>query len=223
MPQQDFERLEHDLRERLRRPLPGAAAHWRFAPRPSPLDWEPDLEPHSARRAATLILIYPGHHGPTFPLTVRRADLAHHPSQVSLPGGALDPGESADAAALREAFEEIGVASDDIRIVGRLSPLWVSVSNFVIEPIVGVTTVQPTFLLHPGEVETLLEVPLADVRDPLRLAWASRQRNGVPFDFPYFDLAGRMVWGATAMILGELACLFDAEHAPPPNNGDVPS
>jgi 8-oxo-dGTP pyrophosphatase MutT (NUDIX family) len=219
---QDLETLEHNLRERLRLPLPGAAAHWRFAPRPSPTDWGPDLEPDTARRAATLILIYPGHDGPAFPLTVRRADLAHHPSQVSLPGGALDPGESADAAALREAFEEIGVASEHIRIVGRLSPLWVSVSNFVIEPFIGFTTVRPTFLLHPGEVEALLEVPLADVRDPKRLAWAALRRNGIPFDFPYFDLAGQRVWGATAMILGELACLFDADHAPPPTNEEPP-
>src|SRR5687768_9984333 len=123
--------LELFLRGALRAPLPGPAAQRRFAPAPLRDGWAPDLLPHGARRAAALLLIHPGPDGPSFPLTVRHHDLPHHPGQVSLPGGKLDPGEDGRAAALREAWEEIGVPSDDVRIVGSLSTVWIAVSNFV--------------------------------------------------------------------------------------------
>jgi 8-oxo-dGTP pyrophosphatase MutT (NUDIX family) len=207
--------LEGHLRQRLAEPLPGASAHRRFAPVPPRVEWSPDATPAEARVAAALILIYPSPAGPAVPLTLRHQRLPHHGGQVSLPGGALDPGESARAAALREAEEEIGVAAADVRLLGRLSTLWVGVSNFLIHPFVGVADTPPTFNLHPQEVEALLEVPLTDVRDRRRLRWSTRDRAGVRVDVPYFDLGGHVVWGATAMILGEFACLFDPDHAPP--------
>ena len=105
----ELKSLEVLLAGRLTRPLPGAAAQWKFAPTPALKGWEPDKPPATARAAAALILLYPGEHGPSFPLTMRRHDLPHHPGQISLPGGALDPDEEAAAGALREAHEEIGV------------------------------------------------------------------------------------------------------------------
>jgi 8-oxo-dGTP pyrophosphatase MutT (NUDIX family) len=204
--------LELFLRAALRAPLPGPAAQRRFAPAPLRDGWAPDLLPHSARRAAALLLIHPGPDGPSFPLTVRHDDLPHHPGQVSLPGGRLDPGEDGRAAALREAWEEIGVPSDDVRIVGSLSTVWIAVSNFVVQPFVGVTDVTPGFRAHPGEVSELIDVRVADIRDRGRLKRARRVRDAVELEYPYFDVAGREVWGATAMILGEFVCLFDAAH-----------
>jgi 8-oxo-dGTP pyrophosphatase MutT (NUDIX family) len=209
-------RLEDFLRRRLDDPLPGAPAHWRFAPTPPREDWAPDLRPEHARRAAALVLIYPSAHGPAVPLTVRHASLARHAGQVSLPGGAIDPGESAEAAALREAEEEIAVPPSAVRVLGALTPIWIGVSNFLLHPFVGVTDDAPAFRLHPHEVERILEVPVRDLRDARRLKWATRDRAGVVVSFPYFDLQDEVVWGATAMILGEFACLFDAAHAPPP-------
>ncbi len=129
--------LETFLTRRLRDPLPGAAAQQRFAPIPVRPGWAPDLTPDTARRAAVLLLLYPGATGPALPLTVRHPDLPHHAGQVSLPGGALDPGESPDAAALREATEEIGVAAGQVRLLGALSTLWIAVSNFVLTPARG--------------------------------------------------------------------------------------
>jgi 8-oxo-dGTP pyrophosphatase MutT (NUDIX family) len=208
--------LESRLRTRLDAPLPGAAAQWRFAPTPALPGWSPDLTPDTARRAAALILLYPGIDGPSLALTVRRADLPHHPGQVSLPGGAIDPGESALAAALRETEEEIGVDPASLRVIGPLSSLWVIVSNFLLQPYIATTDVRPDFHPAPHEVAELLEVPMSHVIDAGRLGWSRRTIRDRDIQYPQFLLAGHAVWGATAMVLGEFACLFDPAFSPPP-------
>jgi 8-oxo-dGTP pyrophosphatase MutT (NUDIX family) len=202
--------LEVFLRARLAAPLPGPDAQQRFAPRPPRKSWRPDDQPATARTAAALILLYPTDTGVAFPLTVRRDDLPLHPGQISLPGGGLDPGEEPATAALRETREELGIDPGEVRLVGALSPLWVVVSNFVMRPYVGVIDRQPAFRPEPGEVAELIEAPLAWLRDPARVGWAERVRDGVRVEFPYFDFAGHRVWGATAMVLAELAALWDA-------------
>ena len=212
--------LETFLRSALSKPLPGPDVQRRFAPVPARDGWAPDLRPVTARHAASLILIHPGPDGPSIPLTVRHADLPHHAGQVSLPGGALDTGERADVAALREAHEEIGVPSDDVRIVGALSSVWIGVSNFLVHPYVAVTDVTPGFRAHPGEVATLFDVTIAALCDRRNLKWARGARGNVEMAYPYFDIRSHVVWGATAMMLGEFACLFDPEQTPgPPPDG----
>ena len=139
----DLPAVETFLRERLTQPLPGAVVQRRFAPRPARKGWEPDQQPAGARQAAALILLYEVDGALVLPLTVRRDDLPHHPGQVSLPGGAIDPGEPAELAALREAHEEIGVIPDDVRMIGSLSTLNVIVSNFVVRPFIGVASHRP--------------------------------------------------------------------------------
>jgi 8-oxo-dGTP pyrophosphatase MutT (NUDIX family) len=212
---EDLPGLDAFLRTRLAAPLPGAEAQWRFAPSPAFAGWAPDLTPEHARRAAALILIYPGPDGPTIPLTVRRADLPHHPGQVSLPGGALDPGESPQEAALRETQEELGVARERPQIIGPLSTLWVIVSNFVVHPFVATMDQRPMLLPEPREVAEVLEVPLSEIFDRARIRWERRTMRGREIAYPHFTLQNHAVWGATAMILGEFAHLFDATFEPP--------
>jgi 8-oxo-dGTP pyrophosphatase MutT (NUDIX family) len=206
--------IETFLRRRLTAALPGAEAHLRFAPRPQRETWRPDDRPATARRAAALILLYPGEHGATIPLTVRHSDLPHHPGQVSLPGGRIDAEESAESAALRETHEEIGVEPDRVRVLGPLSSLWVIVSNHLVQPFVGVSDTRPEFQLAAREVEELVELPLANLHDITRIGWERRLRDGVDVAYPYFKLAGHQVWGATAMILGEFGALFEPGFAP---------
>jgi 8-oxo-dGTP pyrophosphatase MutT (NUDIX family) len=212
----DPSNLESFLRERLAHPLPGPDAQLRFAPHPRRRSWRPDQEPEGARHAAALILLYPGAEGPSFPLTVRRHDLPVHAGQVSLPGGGIDPGEAPGAAALREAHEELGIDPGAVRLIGPLSPLWVIVSNFVVRPFVGVTDARPAFCAAPREVAELVETPLSAIRDPARVVWTSRMRDGVRVHYPYFDFGGHHVWGATAMMLSELASILDPSFSPPP-------
>jgi 8-oxo-dGTP pyrophosphatase MutT (NUDIX family) len=142
------------------------------------------------------------------PLTVRGLGLARHAGQISLPGGAADPGETIVDAALREASEEIGIDPSSVRVLGELTPVHVLVSGFTLHPIVGVTETQPDFVAAPGEVEEILEISLDDLRDASRIRRGLRMREGLAIEYPYFDLVGHQVWGATAMILGEFISLL---------------
>jgi len=153
-------------------------------------------------------LIYDGPEGPALALTVRASGLTRHAGQISLPGGAADAGETLAQTALREAHEEIGVEPSTVIVLGELTPVHVLVSGFTLHPVVGVTHQRPVFEAAAGEVEAILEVSLDDLRDASRIRRGTRIREGVAVEYPYFDLLGHQVWGATAMVLGEFVCLI---------------
>jgi 8-oxo-dGTP pyrophosphatase MutT (NUDIX family) len=200
--------IERSLRERLAQTLPGIEAQMRFAPELLRTAWRTGQFPAESRQAAALLLLYPHEHGAAVALTVRASGLARHPGQISLPGGATDPGETLAEAALREAAEEIGVDPAAVRVLGELTPVHVLVSGFTLHPVVGITDRRPDFVRAPEEVEEILEVSLADLRDASRIRQGVRMREGVAVEYPYFDLLGHQVWGATAMVLGEFICLL---------------
>lgn len=199
--------------------MPGDAAHARFSPRPPGGGSFARKVPADARQAAALILLYPSAPGSddaglqlssfSLPLTVRHADLPDHAGQISLPGGRIDAGETAEAAALREAQEEIGVDPASVRILGSLTPLYVMVSRFVVTAFIGVVNARPDFQPASREVAELLEVPLSQLHDPSVLQWGTRTREGYIVDFPYFQIGDHQVWGATAMMLGEFITILD--------------
>jgi 8-oxo-dGTP pyrophosphatase MutT (NUDIX family) len=202
--------LETVLRERLAGTLPGLDAQLRFMPTPPRSGWKPGEFPSDARIAAGLLLLYPGERGPSIPLTVRASSLRRHAGQISLPGGATDPGETLAQAATREAHEEIGVDPGGVRVLGELTPVHVLVSGFTLHPIVGIIDARPSFTLAAHEVEEVIEVSVEDLQDASSIRQGTRTREGLAIEYPYFDLMGHQVWGATAMVLGEFICLLQA-------------
>jgi len=203
--------LPDALRRRLASPLPGVDAQSRMSPRPR-LGADAGIDVAALRPAAALLLIYPMDNAWHLPLTVRGSNLRHHTGQVSLPGGRLDDGESIEQAAIREAHEEIGIVPSEVQILGRLTPLTVFVSAHLLHPVVGFVTRRPEFNLHSHEVERLIEVPLALLREPHRVLWEERTRILPPagvMKVPYFDLLDARVWGATAMVLAEFVALVE--------------
>jgi len=199
-----LQEVESALRIRLAGTLPGLEAQIRFAPFPG----RARTAQTGARTAAALLLLYPGEDGVAVPLTVRASTLARHAGQISLPGGAAEPDETLAQAALREASEEIGIDPADVRVLGELTPVHVLVSGFTLHPVVGVTDARPAFQAAPDEVDQIVEVRLEDLRDASRIRTGTRVREGLAVEYPYFDLYGHQVWGATAMVLGEFICLL---------------
>lgn len=124
-------------------------------------------EGSNPRRSAVLMLFGEGEHGPDLLLTERSHTMRSHPGQVSFPGGRLDPGETPEQAALREALEEAGVEPEGVRLLGRLPELWLPPSNHAVTPVVGwwadPTEVAPT---SPEEVHAVYRVPISELCDP---------------------------------------------------------
>jgi 8-oxo-dGTP pyrophosphatase MutT (NUDIX family) len=132
---------------------------------------------------------------------------------VSLPGGRVDDGETFEQAALREAEEEVGVDPRTVDVVGRLTPLHIPVSGYLLHPVIGFTVMRPAFQRAEWEVARIIEAPLSLLSDPrvVKREMRTRTLNGqtIDVDVPYFDIDGEKVWGATAMVLSEFRALVE--------------
>jgi 8-oxo-dGTP pyrophosphatase MutT (NUDIX family) len=162
------------------------------------------------RPAATLLAIYPDAGGDlVVPLTVRHETLRAHAGEVSLPGGALDAGETHEEAALREAWEEVGLESGSVRIVGELDPVWIPVSNYELRPFVGTVAAPPVLVPHDAEVASIVELPLRALWDPEVAGVEEFEVNGFALRAGVYRFGGVRVWGATAITLGMLARVLE--------------
>ena len=196
------------------------------APRPIPLDERllprtPDGEVTRrryerasfppARPAATLLAIYPDEAGAlVIPLTVRRDELRSHAGEVSLPGGAVDRADaSREAAALREAWEEVGLEPSLVRVLGSLDDVWIPVSNFELRPFVGTIDARPSLVPHDAEVASIVELPLAALFDPELVGTEEFSSRGFRIHAGAYRFGGVRIWGATAMTLGMLAWVLE--------------
>jgi 8-oxo-dGTP pyrophosphatase MutT (NUDIX family) len=160
------------------------------------------LDAHGRTEAAVLIPMHGWPENPGLVFTERRSDLRRHAGEISFPGGRRDGGEELLDTALREAEEEIGLAPDNVEVVGALPPIGTFVTNYKVHPFVGLIEQGLRFEPNPSEVESVLVASLDDLvagYDRRRLV-----RRGVPIKTDTYLISDKLIWGATARILGLL-------------------
>jgi 8-oxo-dGTP pyrophosphatase MutT (NUDIX family) len=166
------------------------------------------LPVHGRTAAAVLVALYLDDGELHAIFTRRRRDLRSHPGEISFPGGRRDAGETLTQTALREAEEEIGLAREDVRLLGALTPVATIATNYAVYPFVGTIERGGSWTPSASEVDEVLELRLVDVR-----ASRSRRRlrhRGVPFRTDVYDVGEeRVIWGATARIVGDLLARLD--------------
>jgi 8-oxo-dGTP pyrophosphatase MutT (NUDIX family) len=162
----------------------------------------------SAQAAAVLVPVFEEDGIARLVLTRRSTNLPSHQGQVSFPGGKVHEGETSEAGALREAFEEVGIPPADVDMVGGLEELATVASQFVLAPFVGILRARPALVVNPAEVARAFDVAVGELMEPDAYheeRWDLPGMGDRPMHF--FEVAGETVWGATARILHDLLVL----------------
>ena len=153
--------------------------------------------------AGVLIPVIERPEGLSLLLTQRAAELKHHAGQVSFPGGRMEEhDEDIEVTALRETFEEVGIAEQDITVIGYLRPM-PTITGYAVTPVVGLVNAAAEFELDRTEVEYVFEVPLAFLLDPRNKKMVTRDVEGRSATLAEFLYDGERIWGATAFIILE--------------------
>ncbi len=178
----------------------------------SDFDLNPDITPPTGRilrPAAVLVPLIYRDDNLQLILTKRASHLKHHPGQIAFPGGKIDDVDAdPKAAALREAWEEIGLPPEAVDVLGELPP-HETVTSYAVTPILGLVTRPFEVTPEIGEVEEVFCVPFKNVSNLAQFSrqariWQGRLRyyETVPYG-PYY------IWGATARMLRALAERLD--------------
>ncbi len=157
------------------------------------------------RPAAVLLAFFETPEGTRLILTKRSTSLHHHPGQIAFPGGKVDQADrDAEEAALREAEEEIGLARDNVEIIGRLPP-HETVTGFSISPILGRVRAYFEPIPETGEVDEVFSVPCEFISSINNFMVQSRIWQSKPRFYYTVPYGPYYIWGATARILHSLA------------------
>jgi 8-oxo-dGTP pyrophosphatase MutT (NUDIX family) len=156
--------------------------------------------------SAVMALIYPINNEPHLLLIERPNYNGVHSGQLGFPGGKIEKeDDNSLIAAFRETAEEVGILKKEIDVIGQLTDVYVLASNFLVYPFVGIMRTRPIFSLDDKEVAAILEIPLKTFynKDILKEK-PIRSSLGFTLMAPYYDIDGKVLWGATAMMISEL-------------------
>jgi len=157
----------------------------------------------NAKPAAVLTPIVARSDGPTVLLTLRAETMRSHSGQVAFPGGRIDPGETPQTAALREAHEEIGLEARHIEMLGWLDP-YLTGTGYRVMPLVAIVDPRFTLTINAHEVDEVFETPLRFLMDPVNHQRHQCEFQGRMREYYAMPHEGRYIWGATAGILRNL-------------------
>ncbi len=202
----EFEFLISVLERKLKAPLPGKEAHLIMSPRPIDERRFVAEMPAGIRNSGVLILFYTDGKGSFFPLIKRPEYPGFHSGQMAFPGGKMEKtDENVIQTALRETEEEVGIDKHQVRVIGKLSDLYIPTSNFLVSPVVGFLEHPPKFVPDPKEVSRIVPTNLDHLLNAeIRKETVFEINESISLHTPYFEIDGEIVWGATAMILSEL-------------------
>ena len=208
-----FERFTDALHKAFQQPLPGTAAHALLKPylKISRRIDAPQL--FKPRPGAVMALIYPVKDIPHLLFIERPVYDGVHSGQIAFPGGKIEKSDATILdAALRETHEEVGIPKEEIIVAGPLTEVYVLASNFLVYPFVGYLKQSPEMILEEKEVAGTLEVPLSKFfeHDVLK---EKPIKNSMGFTLmaPYYDIDGKVLWGATAMMVSELCAILKTQ------------
>jgi len=210
-----FLRFIDQLRIRLKQPLPGEKSQFLMAPYKRERLSDISISEKKPRTSAVMILLYPHYNSIRTVLIERPVYDGVHSGQVAFPGGKFDPEDrSLEHTALRETEEEIGIRQSDINVIGRLTDLYISPSNFLVSPFIGFVDHLPSFVPNEREVNKIITIELSLLSDiSIKGIKTITHSSGYKIKTPYYDVEGLTVWGATAMIISELNAIVDDVNA----------
>lgn len=199
-----------DLKEELKKDLPGEKAQIKMAP---------GVRNHfktteKNRKAGVLILIYRKDKEIYVSFIQRTEYNGPHSGQISFPGGKFEEEDkNITETALRESYEEIGINPERVDVYGQLTPLHIPVSNFTVYPIIGIYKTTPEFKIDPLEVKKVIEVKLMDLLNPENCTSKEFKYGDLSFIAPIYNPCNITIWGATAMILSEFLEIIKKNHS----------
>lgn len=201
-----FHKVTAQLAAALKSNLPGHAAHRRMESDYRRLQGNA-AAPTNPKQSAVLFLLYPDEQGEACAAFIlRQKNLSIHSNQISLPGGRTEETDASfEETALRETHEEIGVSAAGITVIGKLTEVWIPRSGFMVHPYVGMCAARPQFTLQTEEVADVYDVKLADLfHHENKSTYHITDAEGNQYTAPSYLIAGRHLWGATAMMMAEV-------------------
>ncbi len=194
------------LTQQFAKPLPGEAAQQQM----SPMGRKPFSQYLNTaldyRFGSVLAHIYPINDTPHLLFIKRADDGKTHGGQIAFPGGKKDEDDlDLEQTALREAFEEVGLNKNEIKIIGQLSPLYIPVSKFMVQPFTSFGTQIPELILSADEVQSTHAISILELRQPAIIhSKKIKTFEGIIKAAPCYVINDETIWGATAMMLSEL-------------------